>query len=73
MTAGWERIEGLTFGTVIVHPLADLIEHDIDGEDRCPCGPRVEPAPRPDGSFGWLYVHHSLDGRERYESVGEQP
>ncbi len=65
--SGWETIEGLTPGTAIVHPLGDLIEHDVDGEDRCVCGPTVEPAKRPDGSVGWVYVHHSLDGRERSE------
>lgn len=59
--------------TEIVYPLGDLIEHDTDGEGRCPCDPRVEPIPRPDGSFGWVEVHHSLDGRERFEAAGEQP
>lgn len=63
----WQVIEGLTAGTSIVHPLNDLIVHDVDGEDACVCGPRVEPVERPDGSFGWMYVHHSLDGRELTE------
>lgn len=48
-----------------VHPLADLIEHQMN--DDCPCGPRQEPVKRDDGSMGWLVVHHSLDGREQHE------
>lgn len=58
--------EGGQVSTLHVLPLGDLIEHEDVGED-CPCGPRVEPVPRPDGSFGWMVVHHSLDGRERSE------
>jgi len=47
-----------------VVPLADLIAHPhID----CPCGPTCQPVARDDGSFGWMYVHHSLDGRELTE------
>lgn len=49
-----------------VYPDGDLIEHDTDGSD-CLCGPRNEAVPREDGSFGWLVVHHSLDGREAHE------
>lgn len=49
-----------------VWPLDDLIEHDSESED-CPCGPLVEPVPRPDGSMGWVLHHHSLDGRELAE------
>lgn len=48
-----------------VMPNNDLIEHEC--HDECPCGPTVEPVQRQDGSVGWLYVHHSLDGREKYE------
>lgn len=49
---------------VHVTPSSDLIEHDTEHQEACPCGPTVEPVARGDGSFGWLYVHHSLDGRE---------
>ena len=52
---------------VHVFPVADLVEHDTDSEDGCVCGPTIEPVPRDDGSFGWLVVHHSLDGREAHE------
>ncbi len=52
--------------TIHVSPLDDLIEHDTDGGD-CPCGPRTEPVQRDDGSYGWIIVHHSLDGREHEE------
>jgi hypothetical protein len=48
-----------------VHPLHDLIEHELTGD--CPCGPRPEPVKRDDGSVGWLLVHNSLDGREKRE------
>jgi len=48
-----------------VHPVADLIEHEIT--DSCPCGPQARPVKRDDGSVGWLLVHSSLDGREAGE------
>lgn len=51
--------------TLHVHPLGDLVEHDIS-ED-CACGPRPQPVKREDGSVGWLLVHNSLDGREKRE------
>lgn len=43
----------------------DLVKHETS-ED-CVCGPTVEPVKDDDGSVGWLYVHHSLDGREKAE------
>lgn len=49
--------------SVHVFPVADVIEHDTDGGE-CLCGPTTEAVPREDGSFGWVVVHHSLDGRE---------
>jgi hypothetical protein len=52
--------------TVHVEPINDLVDHE--DSDECPCGPTVEPVPRDDGSVGWLVIHHSLDGRERFES-----
>jgi hypothetical protein len=51
---------------VHVYPVEDLIEHVLEG-DGCLCGVTVEPVEREDGSFGWLYSHHSLDGRENWE------
>ena len=53
--------------TLHVHPVADIVEHDTDGED-CVCGPAAEAIFREDGSTGWVITHHSLDGRERSES-----
>lgn len=41
---------------------ADLVEHEIS-ED-CICGPTVEPVQREDGSYGWHFIHHALDGRD---------
>lgn len=52
-------------GLVHVRPVADLIDHPAD-ED-CACGPRAEACFNDDGSNGWMYVHDSLDGRERFE------
>ena len=51
---------------VHVYPLNDLIDHDTDGGE-CMCGPTTEAVQRDDGSYGWLSVHHSLDGRELQE------
>lgn len=50
-----------------VYPGNDLIEHDTETDGDCPCGPTVEPVVRDDGSIGWIYIHHSLDGREQHE------
>lgn len=55
-------------GSVHVRPVGDLIEHSWAD---CPCGPAVQPVKRDDGSCGWLYVHHSLDGRELAEAGQE--
>lgn len=53
---------------VHIRPANDDVEHDTSStEPDCVCGPRVEPVQREDGSFGWLIVHHSLDGRETTE------
>ncbi len=49
-----------------VVPVGDLIEHETT--DDCLCGPRSEPVVREDGSYGWVVVHHSLDGREKEEN-----
>lgn len=48
-----------------VLPVGDLIEHACT--DDCLCGPTAGPVQRDDGSYGWLVVHHSLDGREQHE------
>jgi hypothetical protein len=63
MPLGWlvDRIAG---GHVHVVPVGDLVYHE--SED-CWCGPHVEGVFRDDGSNGWLYVHHSIDGRELSE------
>lgn len=53
-------------GEFHVVPQGDAVEHECF--DGCVCGPTVEPIERGDGSMGWLYVHHSLDGRELNES-----
>ena len=48
---------------VHIWPEADLIEHDLDGDD-CVCGVTTTPVSRDDGSIGWTLTHHALDGRE---------
>lgn len=48
-----------------VIPRDDLIGHESDSD--CVCEPECEPVARDDGSMGWLYIHHSLDGREQHE------
>lgn len=45
---------------------ADLLDHELT-ED-CICGPTAVPIKREDGSMGWVYEHHSLDGREASEA-----
>ena len=51
----------------VVHvlPINDLIAHE-ENSDECVCGPAVEHVKSLDGD-GWVIIHHSLDGRERYE------
>lgn len=51
--------------TVHVVPVADIVEH-MTTED-CLCGPTPELVRTDQGGDGWLYVHHSLDGRENNE------
>jgi hypothetical protein len=47
-----------------VYPVEDLIEHNVEEDDACICGPRTTPVKRDDGSMAWVITHHSLDGRE---------
>lgn len=57
--------------TLHAHPIDDLIGHHTSTDQAdCPCGPEVQPIEREDGTFGWLLVHHSLDGRE--QDVGQR-
>jgi hypothetical protein len=46
-------------------PLDDVIVHDFS--EACPCGPRSRVIPREGRPDGWVYTHHSLDGRELNE------
>lgn len=64
LTARWEACTWDAGDHVHVIPLGDLIVHDEGPGGDCPCGPSTEPCERDDGSIGWLYTHHSLDGRE---------
>lgn len=47
-------------------PIDDLIEHE--SSENCVCGPTCIPVERDDGSFGYVFQHHSLDGRELAEN-----
>ena len=55
--------------SIHVLPIDDVVVHDEVGTD-CICGPDVEWADPETGetySDGPIVVHHSLDGRERFE------
>lgn len=65
----WQWIEGLRPHTSHVHPLGDLIEHDIDSDGDCVCVPCTEPVTGDGGGVSWMYIHASLDGRELTEGV----
>jgi hypothetical protein len=47
---------------VHAYPLDDIVEHELTPE--CSCGPTVEAVFDEGVLLGWLYTHHSLDGRE---------
>lgn len=51
--------------TIHVMPVDDLVLHENTRE--CVCQPVVEHVPNDDGPDGWLFTHHSLDGREANE------
>lgn len=63
----------LPFDHVHCYPVNDLIEHDVEHQGDCVCGPASEPVLREDGSCGWMYTHHSLDGRELREADHQGP
>ena len=50
-----------------VWPVSDAVEHALDDDGDCVCGPTVEPVEGHEGYIGWLITHHSLDGREATE------
>lgn len=49
-----------------VVPQDDLIEHRVDADGDCLCGPRTEYV-ETEAVTGWLVIHHSLDAREKQE------
>lgn len=49
-----------------VYPVDDIVDHDTVG-DKCVCGPTLRCEFNEDMSVAWIYVHHSLDGRELKE------
>jgi hypothetical protein len=48
-----------------IMPRGDLVGHETN--DECPCGPTPYWVLEDDPPDGVLYVHHSLDGREKGE------
>lgn len=48
----------------VIPRLDDLVHTETP---KCVCGPGVKHVECADGSDGWLYIHHSLDGREKTE------
>lgn len=61
----WTATQSEPGADVHVMPNDDLVEHTET--DDCVCVPTPEAVKRDDGSIGWLYTHHSLDGREAHE------
>lgn len=49
-------------------PSPAYVEFTHEDED-CVCGPTAVPVKTSDGSVNWVFVHHSLDGRELHEDV----
>lgn len=69
----WEAIEGLRRHTSHLHPLGDLVGHDIDSDGDCVCGPSAEPVKIDEfGGLGWMFVHAALDGRQLRERVADR-
>lgn len=48
-------------------PADDLIEHEVDHDGGCACGPSVQLHTTEAGD-AWIYTHHSLDRRESQEA-----
>lgn len=58
----WRTIFNPDTDIVHVTPVGDDIDHLLGAD--CACKPTCEPVEHEDGTVGWLYVHHSADGRE---------
>lgn len=66
--AGWCSCYDLADPShVYAHPVGDLIDHDLNPDGECVCGPTPKLIEDGDGDDAWMYVHHSLDGRENRE------
>ncbi len=64
-------LDGHGLGCADCLPGKWLALESLDGDDtECPCGPTPEHVPSEvGGEDGWLYTHHSLDGREQHEGA----
>lgn len=49
-----------------VHPVDDLMDHELHPD--CPCGPTPKLEPTDHGDR-WLLIHYALDGREASEGL----
>ena len=68
MSDKWQALGPTATGnTSHTRPLRDIIEHDVDDDSDCVCGPTYELLVDRDGRDAWLAIHHSLDGREQSE------
>lgn len=47
-----------------VSPVNDGLAHLLDRDGSCSCRPTCEPIANPDGSVGWLYLHHPVRNGE---------
>lgn len=64
---GWRTSPNRVGDIIHVHPVNDLIPHELT--DECVCGPRTEIEMREGRRDKHIYVHASLDGREHREGA----
>lgn len=60
---GW-RTSRTEVDVMHVYPTGDVIEHSLDDQGDCLCGPLAELHQDTPVGDVYLYRHHSLDGRE---------
>lgn len=65
-----ETVEGMWACTERgeVYPLHDVRSHDVNDDGECWCQPSWEPT-----QTSGFWVHHSGDGREKYETGERRP
>ncbi len=58
----WRTTQVPSEGAVHVHPLKDLVQHELT--DDCVCGPRTELHKGSGKPDLYAFIHHALDGRK---------